>query len=298
MTTQVGKLMLTVENKGYKAELSASGKSNSSNRMRTISYIFFLYCRSQNSLIMKSVCFVSAFFLFASCTAPNKLVKFSKSPDDVYTNSNLKSFLKNNPQTNIVLRIPNANENVTSKNSTDKTITSAPSMDVYYNDIEKEFLKAGFSVRDRGLFNEVLGKMSRDNNGNINYSQIKDLTNTDLIVEVIKINPSVPYVTNKSYTVGKKEKITESTSNREFKKFGASAEFKIIMVKNNEMAGTYTFNYNPCQDGCPVSSFAKPPLVIKTRLAPPVPAYEGMEPNEMEDFIKHCARDLITAMKS
>lgn len=246
---------------------------------------------------MKTVYFLLVVLLFASCSAPNQLVKFSKNQNDVYTNTNLKTFLKSNAQTNVVLRIPNASENVTSKNTTEKTITSAPSMDVYYNDIEKEFLKAGFSVRDRGLFNEVLAKMSRDNNGNINYSQIKDLTNTDLIVEVIKINPSVPYVTNKSYTVGKKGKITESTSNREFKKFGASAEFKIIMVKNNEMAGTYTFNYNPCPDGCPASSFSKP-IVIKTKLSPTVSAYEGVETNAMEDFIKQCARDLISAMKN
>jgi hypothetical protein len=170
-------------------------------------------------------------------------------------------------------------------------------MDIYYNNIEKEFLKAGFSVRDRGLFNEVLKKMSRDNTGNINYSQIKELTNTDLIVEVIKINPSVRYVTNKTYSIGKKGKISESTSTREYRKFGASAEFKIIMVKNNEMAGTYTFSYAPCQEGCPASTFAKP-IVVKTKLAPAVPAYEGVETNAMEDFIKQCARDLIAAMES
>lgn len=246
---------------------------------------------------MKSITFLLAIFLFISCSTPNQLVKFSKSPNDIYTNTNLKAFLKNNPQANIVLRIPNASENVTSKNTTDKTITSAPSMDVYYNDIEKEFLKAGFSVRDRGLFNEVLGKMSRDNNGNINYSQIKDLTNTDLIVEVIKINPAVPYVTNKTYTVGKKGKVDEATSTREFKRYGASAEFKIIMVRNNEMAGTYTFSYTPCIDGCPASSFAKP-IIIKTKLIPTIPAYDGVESDRMEEFIKQSTKELISAMKN
>ena len=63
------------------------------------------------------------------------------------------------------------------------------------------------------------------------------------------------------------------------------------------MAGTYTFNYTPCSDGCEVSSFAKP-IVIKTKLTPPVPAYEGVETNTMEEFIKQCAKDLISAMKS
>jgi hypothetical protein len=240
------------------------------------------------------------FIILQSCTASKDLVKFSPKPKDVYTNSNLKTFLKANPEANIVLRIPNAFEDVTTKSSNDKVISTTyqnQTMDLYYNAIEKEFLKGGFSVRDRGLFNEVLKKMSRDDKENINYSQIKDLTNTELIVEVIKINPAVPYVTNKTYKVGKKGKTDEYTSYREYKKYGASAEFKIIMVKNNEMAGTYTFNYAPCTEGCPASSFAKP-ITLKTKIKPATEAYEGMEINLVEEFIRQCARDLILAMKS
>ncbi len=173
-------------------------------------------------------------------------------------------------------------------------------MDIYYNSIEKELLKGGFSVRDRGLFNEVLKKMSRDNKENINYSQIKDLTNTDLIVEVIKINPAVQYVTNKTNKVDNKGRTTEYTSSREYKRYGASAEFKIIMVKNNEMAGTYTFNYTPCLDGCEVSAFASnsKPRPTRLKILQTAPAYEGVEKNLMEEFIRRCAQDLITAMKS
>jgi hypothetical protein len=243
--------------------------------------------------------FTLIIFILQSCTTSKDMVKFSSKPKDVYTNSNLKTFLRANPEANIVLRIPNSSEDVTTKNSADKVIATNQNqtMDIYYNAIEKEFLKGGFSVRDRGLFNEVLKKMERDAKENINYSQIKDLTNTDLIVEVIKINPAVPYVTNKTYKEIKKGKVAEYTSYREYKKYGASAEFKIIMVKNNEMAGTYTFNYAPCTDGCPASTFAKP-ITLKTKLKPTAEAYEGMEVNAMEEFMRQCARDLILAMKS
>lgn len=240
--------------------------------------------------------------IFTSCSTPIRLVKLKPKPKDVYTNSNLKIFLKNNPEANVVLRIPNASENVTTKTTSDQMISAVSqnaTMDIYYNAIEKEFLKAGFSVRDRGLFNEVLKKMSRDNNGNINYSQIKDLTNTELIIEVIKINPSVEYVTNQTYTINKRGAEIYNTSNKEYKKYGASAEFKIILVKNNEMAGTYTFSYTPCTDGCPVSAFNqfKKPL-IKFSTGNTITPYEGVEKNIMEDFIRRCAQDLITAMKN
>jgi len=236
-----------------------------------------------------------------SCSTPDKLVKFTPKPRDIYTNENLKTFLRSNSQPNIVLRVPNAYEDVTTKSTNDKVIAVSQeneAMDIYYNAIEKEFLRAGFSVRDRGLFNEVLKKMSRDNTENINYSQIKDLTNTDLIVEVIKINPAVQYITNKAYSVDKKGRTKEYTSSKQYKKYGASAEFKIILVKNNEMAGTYTFNYTPCIDGCELSKFnSKPKPVSKLKVAPAIPAYEGVEKNVMEEFIKRCSQDLIAAIK-
>jgi len=248
----------------------------------------------------KFACILIIAIVLQSCHTTNEFVKFTSKKKDVYTNNNLKLFLKNNPQTNVVLRIPNAFEDVTTKTTNDKLISISKqnqTMDVYYNAIEKEFLKGGFSVRDRGLFNEVLKKMSRDNNENINYSQIKDLTNTDLIVEVIKINPSVLYYTNKKYSINKKGRTIETTASREFKMYGASAEFKIILVKNNEMAGTYTFNYSPCIDGCPVTSFNQTIKHSKKTIIPVQP-YEGVEQNEMEIFIRKCAQDLIIAMNN
>lgn len=63
------------------------------------------------------------------------------------------------------------------------------------------------------------------------------------------------------------------------------------------MAGTYTFSYNPCIGGCPASSFAKP-IIIKTKLIPTIPEYEGVEPERMEEFIKQSTKELISAMKN
>lgn len=230
------------------------------------------------------------------CT-PQKLVSFNQKNQEPFTNSNLQNFLKNNPNPKIVLRVPNVDENVTTKFTSEQQIVTKAEKernDLYYSAIEKELLKAGFSVRDRGLFNEVLKKMERDAKENINYSQIKDLTNTDLILEVVKIDPSVEYTTNKYYTVSNRGKKKESVGGQ-YKKYGASAEFKIIMVSNNELAGSYKFHYTPCMEGCPASSFVTPKLNLKTG-APK--AYVGVEYDIMEEFITQCAKDLIKSTKT
>ena len=242
---------------------------------------------------------------FFACS-PQKFVKFSQKAQEPYTNKNLQTFLKNNPSPKIVLRVPNVEENVTSKITSDQQIMltqrekERERNDIYYNAIEKELLKAGFSVRDRGLFNEVLKKMQRDTKQNIDYSQIKDLTNTDLILEVVKIDPAIKYVTNEYFTVGRKDRIKTSTSSTEYKKYGASAEFKIIMVSNNELAGSYKFHYTPCLEGCSTSSLSLTPAnqksLNKSSSLTPEP-YVGVEVDKMEEFIKRCAKDLVNSVK-
>lgn len=90
---------------------------------------------------MKSVYVVFAIFtLLISCSTPEKFVKFTPKPGDIYTDENLKTFLKSNSQPNIVLRVPNAYEDVTTKSTNEKVIAVCPeneTMDIYYNAIEK-----------------------------------------------------------------------------------------------------------------------------------------------------------------
>ena len=128
---------------------------------------------------------LSMIFLM-SCSTETKVIKFPKRPDDIYANSNLSEFFKLNKSPNIVLRVPNSADKATSNTNLNQD------NNVLYNAIEKELLKHGYSVRDRGLFNEIINK-----SGTTDYSKIKDLTNTDLILEVINIDPKVIYSTNR-----------------------------------------------------------------------------------------------------
>ncbi|MCO5240914.1 MAG: hypothetical protein M9904_12770 [Chitinophagaceae bacterium] len=217
-----------------------------------------------------------------SCSSATKVIKFPKQSDEVFANNNLKEFFNTNNTPNIVLRVPNNNDKATSNTSTSKD------NNVLYNAIEKGLLKQGFSVRDRGLFNELLSKSQTTD-----YSKIKELTNTDVILEVVNIDPAVVYTTNKITLVSKKKE-TEQIGNVDYKKYGASVEFRLIMVKNNEIAGTYKYNYQPCPKGCEVGTFK----FTGKRHNKKVELRETVSVNTLEEFITLCTQDLIRSFKS
>lgn len=216
-----------------------------------------------------------------SCSSGKKVIKFPTIPDETYANPNLKEFFKSNRNPNIVLRVPNTNDKATSNTSTSKN------SDILYNTIEKELLKENFSVRDRGLFNELLSKSTTSD-----YSKIKELTNTDIILEVVNLDPSVLYTTNKVTNITSKKE-TETIGNISYKEKGASVEYKVILVRNNEIAGTYKFNYKPCPDGCELATFK---FTGKRSSLKPV-LKETVEINTMEEFLKLTTRKLIASFR-
>lgn len=230
----------------------------------------------------KLLYFIFVTLLFSSCSPTSRIIKFPKKGDEVFANNNLKEFFKKNKSPNIVLRVPNTDDKATSN-----TIVSKDN-NVLYNAIEKELLRQGFSVRDRGLFNEIINK-----SGSTDYSKIKDLTNTDLILEVVNIDPAVIYTTNK-VTVLKKKRQTEELSTIDYKRYGASVEYRLIMVNNNEIAGTYKYNYQPCPDGCALGSFS----FSGKRNNYQVVLKETVSVNTLEEFIKLCTQDLIKSFRN
>ena len=219
--------------------------------------------------------------ILTGCSSGKKIIKFATIPDETYANPNLKQFFKENRNPNIVLRVPNNNDKATSNTSTNRN------NDVLYNTIEKELLKENFSVRDRGLFNELLSKSATSD-----YSKIKELTNTDIILEVVSIDPSVLYTTNKVTTVTSKKEV-ENIGNVNYKEKGASVEYKVILVKNNEIAGTYKYNYKPCPSGCELLTFK---FTGKKSSLKPV-LRETVEINTMEEFLKITTKQLINSFR-
>jgi len=211
------------------------------------------------------------------------VVTFSDKENEIFTKESLKSFLRANPNPKIVLRVPKSADNPTSEDSFSRT-------DVY-NAIEKELLKAGFNVRDRGLFNEILGKTATND-----YSKIKELTDTDLILELVSLKTDIEYHTNKykSYKKNKNMKL----SNGNITLYGALADFKVILVNSNELAGAYEFNYAPCTDGCGFYINANG-NIFKRRDGKfsEIPAYEIIETDLLIDFMKIATKELIGNLK-
>ncbi len=207
------------------------------------------------------------YFLMVSCTTTSRVIKYPTIGNDIYANTNLKQFLKENKSPSIVLRVANTSDKATSQTTTNK--------DLLYNAIEKQLLKEGFSVRDRGLFNEIINKAQTSD-----YSRIKDLTNTDLILEVVNIDPQVIYSTNK-VTLITKGKEKEVLQNIDYKRYGASVEFKLILVRNNEIAGSYKYNYKPCPNGCELTTFQ-----ITNKRSNEVALKESVQVNLLEEFMQ------------
>jgi hypothetical protein len=229
----------------------------------------------------KLLLFIVSLCLFASCSS-TKTIKFSDKEDDVYTTDNLKEFLNENKNPKVVLRVPDASLNATAQEN----------VDYLYNSIENQLLSSGFVVRDRQLFNKIIG----NDNNNIDYEKLKEKSDTDLIIELTKLDPGIIYETNTYYDKNDQEK-TETYGT--FERYGASVEFKVVSIETNEYAGMYKFNYTPCTEGCIISkSFKDLRKELKELNKMDEKPYEGVEKDDLEDFIKRATRELVAEMRS
>ncbi|MFT5891324.1 MAG: hypothetical protein ACI9Y7_001425 [Dokdonia sp.] len=230
---------------------------------------------------MKKLYCLSLFiFLITSCSS-SKTLRFSKKPDDFLKTESLEDFLSVNKNPKVVLRV----------NDALFAVTEDENADYLYNAIENQLLASGFVVRDRQLFNKIIGSSGNS----VDYEVLKNKSNTDLIIELTKIDPQVLYSTNKYYSKNNEEKIHSAYS---YERYGASVEFKVVLINSNEFAGIYKFNYTPCIDGCVVSKSIN--QLIKERKQKEkrnVIGYEGVEKNELEVFIKDATRKLVAEMR-
>lgn len=189
-------------------------------------------------------------------TKYNAFFKCEAQKDEVVKNASKLQFLKKSSNPTIVLRVPHATRAVLDEDKnvkTEKNYDGSNNLNDIniYNVIEKEMLKGGFTVRDRALFDKVLSDKSVND-----YSKIKDLTETDLILELSSIQ-FVKYPLNHFdiYTKGKRGKDVQQTitCTNYFSLYGIKLEFRLIRVKENDFIGSFTYNYVPNENG--VSNF-------------------------------------------
>ena len=129
---------------------------------------------------------------------------------------------------------------------------------------------------------------------NKNYSSIRELTDTDIILEVVGLDVNVEYNTNKYRDrKGRDKKVLGN-----IKLNGATVEFKVILVQTNELAGTYEFNYTPCIDGCEYYIDSTGKLYKASSGTKEIQPYELVETNALEKFMSVCTRDLIDELRN
>ncbi|WP_242156376.1 hypothetical protein [Aestuariivivens sediminis] len=236
---------------------------------------------------MKKLFILFAIPIVVNCSS-TKILKFSQKQDDIVKTETLKSFLANNKNPKVVLRIPQSTFNVT---ETENKKAPKENYDYLYNAIENQLLASGFVVRDRQLFNQII---DNDDN-NIDYQKLKNTSDTDLIIELTKLDPQILYETNMYYDKNNNEKIDKY---RTRKRYGASVEYKIVLINTNEFAGVYRFNYTPCVEGCVISKSVKDQKKeIKLFKKKGITPYVGVERDVLEDFIKDATTRLVNEMR-
>jgi hypothetical protein len=106
-----------------------------------------------------------------------------------------------------------------------------------FNLIEKELVKAGFTVRDRGLLEQVIRSTP-----NLDYRIIQNKIDAQLILEIVAISPRSYETAQYAHADGGATgKLTKGT----FPIWGWQVECKIILVSTGEVGGIYTIDVAP-----------------------------------------------------
>ncbi|WP_114748533.1 hypothetical protein [Pleomorphovibrio marinus] len=163
----------------------------------------------------------------------------SPSKNEVTKTNALQDFLRDNPKPKVVLRVPSPTHDVTSAEQNKLTR--------YYNLIEREFLKSGYTVRDRGLLTQLL------RNGQVTYDEISRQIDTDLIIEVLDIdlcndysvyNFSIPMRNNETYRLSEFQGLGNSINCMYGK-----LEVRVSIVHSGELGGIVKTHHSNCDGG-------------------------------------------------
>jgi predicted small lipoprotein YifL len=212
-------------------------------------------------------------------------IKLTQKEDDVFSKNTLRQYLKSTTTPTIVLRVASdVSSKVLQEQNKGVLNNSTIDFNAVYNTVEKELAKSNFIVRDRALYQKVF-----ESTNTTEYSQIKELTNTDLILEII-IQKNVPYATNKYIDSKDRQKMTQTP----IKLNGSKVEFKIIHVKSNDLVGSYTFFNTPCVEGCKIQiQNATGNVFMDAENERMIPFEEAYDKESLELFYEAAAKRLI-----
>ncbi len=177
--------------------------------------------------------FLTVVITFTSCAKELRIVV---PEDENIVTRELREYLKKTTSPKIVLKIKESFEKVSHHELAN------------YITVEKELFKAGFIVRDRMLFQQVL-----ESGGN-SYKELKEKVDTDLILEITNLSTThrMPiYSKNgekwRSLTYEEEQAVQEQTEYGDV--VSAILECKIILVKSGRIGGIFTLYTAPRGEG-------------------------------------------------
>ena len=148
---------------------------------------------------------------------------------EIVSTPELKAMLQEIPKPKIVIRVPNPPANV----------TEADRFNSYINVIEKTFVQAGYTVRDRALLQNVMG------GGNVDYKSLKEKIDTDLIIDILglQFDGSTAVHTFFNKTTQKEEPFATPQT---YVECGfASLECRVTIVDRGQLGGMFTLRTSP-----------------------------------------------------
>ena len=145
----------------------------------------------------------------------------------------LKTTLQTTHSLAVVLRVPNSSDKVTAEQASQNSNL--------YNRIERNLLKAGFTVRDRGLLENLL------KTGQTNYEEIGKTIQTDIIIEIMSLNFGED---NFVYDVVKKKNQKPIRLMYPVNPLVAKLDCKLTIVNKGQMGGVLTLYKTACTEGC------------------------------------------------
>lgn len=219
---------------------------------------------------MKFVTFFCCLFLMLNCTPALKTIQYNDRAAEALVTGTMDTVFNKTIPLKVVLRVPQEER---SGNS------------ILYNEMEKQLLKSGFTVRDRKLFNEVFNKSNVQD-----YRQIREFTDTDIILEVLDITPDIVYSTHQ-VTLAYKRKQKFETQDIEYLKYGAQVNYRIILVNRNDIAAQFQFHYKPCAAGCDLESFT-----ISRKNEHQTELKEIVSPEEMKNFVAQSIKEMLVKL--
>lgn len=202
---------------------------------------------------LKLLLLIAIIISITSCAPKLAVVKTQAKTNEIIISPELKNFSKTNSNPSVVLRVPYPTADVT--NAEQKEIFNKNN-DIY-NLIEKNLLKQGFTVRDRGLLNKVLKSELNS------YAEIGKQIETDIIIDILSIDFAINNYTNtatlkKDGKEIKFDNIAIINKGKEIRSVMplnpkiAKIECKLTIVDKGATGGILTLYKTTCTDGCDI----------------------------------------------